>query len=279
VPVKPLVSENVIFQSGFESGVTIEAPNGIGGQWWQSIVGEDSKSNWARDLPDRASSRFQYLVPSEKSLKDYVETRIDSVIGPHGIPTNALFMAVKTYDKAGFGHGWLTRNQYNLLWDATFKQAYARYWMKFQPDLNAVMPNNSWRNLMEWRESGDDYRWSLYVIRSHKGGPLFWEVEAQLGVLGNSPVDWRIVNTDVPVPIGEWFLLEVFWRHSGDDGRVWVAINGKTIADHSGRNKKDSNLNKWNIFKVYTGENSLDGGTAYQWIDDFEIDTDIPVNR
>jgi len=277
----------LLFQSDFESGVMLEPPFVEGDQWWQRIKGADIGHDWSTNLPDRGDSRFQYLVPAAKNLSDYVETRIDRITGPHGVPTNTLFMAVKTYDPNRFGRGWLTRNQYNLLWDASIKQAYSRYWLKLQPDLETLMPpgESSWRNVIEWRESGepqDDFRWSLLILRNPQVNRLFWVVEAE-DIIPRRQVVWRIENTTVPVPIGEWFRVEVFWRHSlGDDGRIWIAIDGQTIADYKGPTQKDSDLSKWNPFKVYTGTNSLDTGMAYQWIDGFEIHTDIPppsVNR
>ena len=286
VPAKSPESKNVVFRSGFESGVTIESPVARWNEWRQFLSGADNGYNWSNDLPDRrAHSRFRYLVPSDQNLSDYVETQIQKVIGPAGVPTNALYMEVKAYDKKKFGRGWLTRNQYNLYWDGNIKQAYVRYFLFLQPDLETLMPQGeaTWRNLMEWRESGiggSDYRWSLLIIRNPRVHPrLFWRVEAQ-ELVPQRKFAWGIKNTSVPVPIGEWFLLEVFWKQSqGDDGRVWVAVNGTTVADYRGPTQKDSDLSTFNIFKVYTGTNSLDKGPAYQWIDDVEIHTDIPVNR
>ena len=89
--------------------------------------------------------------------------------------------------------------------------------------------------------------------------------------------DWGIENHDTPVPVGEWFLLEVFMKQStGGDGRLWVAVNGDVIADHRGRTNLNSTIRTWNIFKAYTAKKCISRGEIYQWIDDVEIYDDFP---
>ena len=204
------------------------------------------------------------------------------MIGHDGKQTKAIYMAVKDYDDemAPYVGGGTVRNQYNVYTsNNNLEEAYARYWIKLQPNLEDVMPSSwSWRNIMEWRESGEDYRWCIYIARDG-GERLHWRTKAQWGVAGNSAEHWTEIS-DNPSPesiAGEWALLEVYWKHStGNDGRVWAAINGKTICDHHGPNKKDSDIRLWNAFKVYTGEDSMDTGLIYHWIDDFELYDGIP---
>ena len=67
---------------------------------------------------------------------------------------------------------------------------------------------------------------------------------------------WSESNNTVPVPVGKWFKFEVFWhRSSGPDGRYWVAVNGKTIADHYGPNIGDYKLpvTRLMVTNAYTG--------------------------
>jgi len=83
-------------------------------------------------------------------------------------------------------------------------------------------------------------------------------------------------DTALPVPIGRWFKLEVFWhRCSGDDGRDWTAVNGQVICNHLGPNTGVDNdpINRIFVSGIY-------GGGPYpmhQWIDDLQISDGFPT--
>jgi hypothetical protein len=270
----------LLFRSGFEKGVYVNVPYVSGNQWWQDLRGaDDSGFEWPFDLPDAHIGAFQYLVAGTETIEDWIETSIQNVTGPDGSPTLALFQNVKGDSPGNF---YLTRNQYNLYtYNGTLERGYARYYLKLQPDLETVMPNNAWywrliTELHENSSSGLIYRVHLFVKRA-PGYPLFWELEAtkQQQTIEQ---DWFEQNISVPVPVGEWFLFELFWnRSTGADGRIWMAVNGQALFDHYGRNKWDSSMTFWDCFKVYTGADSLAYGHAYQWIDNFEIHTEFPA--
>ena len=124
--------------------------------------------------------------------------------------------------------------------------------------------------IMEWHESGNDYRFNLQVIKLWYGGKPIWRLKGQRLIHTNED-DWVDINDQIEVTIGEWFLLEVFWNHSsGADGQILVKVNGAEIFNHIGRNKLDSDLSVFMPFKCY-------GRTDYyQWIDDFEIWDNLP---
>src|SRR6185436_11699849 len=141
-------TEDLIFRSGFEDGVTLEAP----------MVGDHG--DWEQDLPQRPyapKDGITYLVSGSQSLPDYAATRIDRVIGHDGQPTRALYMELRNEDPL-----WpqSTRVQFGIQPPTDFTQAYARFWMKFQPNLDTeIMPPGEARDLMvmEWKESGPDW--------------------------------------------------------------------------------------------------------------------------
>jgi hypothetical protein len=281
LPLNP--NAKLLLKSGFEQGVFLANPiekriKSVP-DWRVNIEGSDNSDaqfNWS-SLP----GELYYAIPASENLKDYAENKIEKVSGPNG-PTNALFMGVKDYYKNKSVLGGLTRNQYVIYPDENFTQAYARYWIKFQPDLKKIMPKGkgAWRIVMEWFENGNDYRWNLALLVD-SNGELYWKVNGERNQgQGWNIEDWRIDNHNVPVPVGEWFLLETFFKHSSsDDGRVWFAVNGKTIADYKGRNKINGKIETWLPLKVYTGENELDRGPAYQWVDNIEIYDSIPAHR
>jgi hypothetical protein len=135
-------SQTLLFKSGFEEGVYITSPGVTGGQWWQTIAGQDAGFNWLTDLPSLwGYGYFFYMVDSDSSLNQYVETRLDTVIGPRGIPTRVLYQEVKAYHPANFNNSWgHVRNSFFIPADTNRNQGYMRYWLKFQSNLESVMP-------------------------------------------------------------------------------------------------------------------------------------------
>ena len=272
------------FLSGFEAGVSLDMPEVTGDQWAQFIRGADQGYAWDADLPKRSSpdNRFTYLVSSQQTLanlSEYVTTRIEETSGWNGSPTRALFMELRKEDPLD-SEG--TRNQFGIYPDATLTQAYLRHRLKVQPDLDVVLPAGEKRSrmVMEWKETGEpraDFRWNINIQRDRNVEGLFWRSHAQFGDLQNSPEVWECISY-VPVPVGEWFVFEVFWKLDPTDGRVWAAVNGETIIDYRGRTQKDSELFVWWPFKVYVG-GALDlypNDTFYQWVDDVGIYPEIP---
>ncbi len=256
----------VLFKSGFEGHVMIAS---IGKR--HKIVGSDGPFTWPTDLPGAGNRNyFNYVVSRKKDSSKFIDTKILKITGPDGQPTRTLYQAIKKNDVDTSA---LSRNQYNMFSSLTadsFQQMYVKYWIKFQPDLDKVMAKKSWRMVMEWHESGRDYRFNLQVIRQKTTSKLRWRLLGQIRK-PQKKYDWIKINDKIPVPIGEWFLLEAFWKHSsGPDGRIFIKVNGKEVFDKKGRNKLNSDLYVIMPFKLY-------GGTDYyQWIDDFEIRDNLP---
>ena len=115
----------------------------------------------------------------------------------------------------------------------------------------------------------NDYRMSIGLLRQRKG-PIRWEVAGRR-LLPSYAEDWTILKKRPPVPIGEWFRLNVAWLLSRRHGYLRVSVNGTRIIDHEGRTRLEEPIDSVQIFKVYTGAYSLHRGPAYQWIDDVEI--------
>ena len=260
---------NLLFKSGFEEDSEIVL-------WTKvytnkhSIEGFDGGFSWPDDLPgDGNYSHFVYLVEHGKDISEFIQTDIATVIGRDGKSTRALYQAVKKDDP---DDSELTRNQYNMYPSATnkFDQLYVRYWIKLQSNLDIIMPSPSWRMLTEWYESGEDYRFNLMVTRPWNGGDLKWTLKGVI-LKPEKIDDFLEFNEQIPVPVGEWFLLELFWKHSsGPDGQILVKVNRQEVFNRTGRNKLDSEILAFSVFKCY-------GRTDYyQWIDDFEVWDNIP---
>lgn len=261
----------LLFKSGFEEGVTLN-PNldmyDRGG--WQHINGVDSVTgfNWPPKIGVPCTMRFQMIlgqrVDAVTMKRDYIENRIETVTGPRGTPTRALYQLIK---KAGEGFC-CTQDTFMLQPTGEPGDMYVSFWLKLQPDL-LEKNRESWKAIFEWKTAGD-YRVTTQILTY--GGSAFWRTQGDNVANGNLPKEtfWRVENHDVPVPIGEWFKFEVFWhRSAGSDGRVWAAINGKVIANHYGplMGVHQKPIDRIMIPNLYQG-----GATPhYQWVDDLEI--------
>ncbi|MGQ0802378.1 MAG: hypothetical protein ACT4PI_00720 [Actinomycetota bacterium] len=266
----------MLFASRFEDGVVVEPPEVVNGTWRFPITGCDAGFCWEDDLPGSRTAAFFPLLPGSHPIDGVVETRIDTVTGPAGADTRAAYQEVTT-DARGDPDAGRVRNQLPVFW--TDDQGYAAYDLLLQPDLRDVMPTGegSWRYLVEWREAGDGYRMWL-GLRRRPTGDLFWEIQAQRDPPGG-PTDWAFENHTVPVPVGEWARLEVYWDLDPVDGRLWVGVNGQTLFDHHGRTRLEAPLAAVHLLKVYTGANSLAHGPAYQWVDNIEMRNGPPDKR
>jgi len=279
------------FKSGFESEVALTKPYGDGSIWRQNFTGTDHTTGytWPDDLPRTSRAPiFQFVLGRKATFTDFVTTRIETVPGRDGKPTNAFFLQVKN-DDPDFTS--LTRVEYMYRPPADHTQCYVRYWMKLQKDYVDVIgaaERSTWRLFMECKEpkrlpgkQNYDYRWNLHIYKDKQTGKPYWVINAERG----NPEHVRhfqITNKDVPVPVDEWFKVEYFWKHHVTDGRFWLKINDILIGDHRGRlshpNGHNKTANSHSFMKLYVGRGWFkSGNTAYAWIDDVELRTEPPA--
>ena len=269
-----MIEPNLLFSSKFDDDTVIETPYVENGVWKQKISGVDNVSHysWNDAFPGNSIlNHFSYDVNGDKVLSEYASTVIDIAVDNDGNEVKALHQMVLKDD---ISHGSITRNQFNVspLDDETIgnlKHIYIKYDINLQNNLIDVLSD---RILMEWNNV--DYRWSLCIVKDEIGTPV-WQLQSEI-LSGDTPeVDWIELNNNVTVPIGEFFKLEVFWKHSSlEEGRIWVAVNGQDVFYHRGRNKIDEKIGIWNPFKVL---GSLELGVQEQWIGNVEIWDDIPL--
>jgi len=271
-----MITPNLLFSSKFDDDVVISEPYIENGVWKQKVNGIEIVSNydWATDFPGNSGlNYFNYDVNSDKVLSNYVETNIETVTDNQGNEIKALHQVVKMDDPGNAG---ITQNQYNVfpVDDETMgnlKYLYMSYDIKLQENLIDVL---SQRILMEWDNT--DYRWSLYIVKDITGTPV-WHLQGETIEGGEVIIDWTENNNNVTVPVGEFFKLEIFWKHSSDvDGRIWVAVNGVDVFYHRGTNKIDHKIGVWNPIKML---GSLELGLQEQWITNVEIWDDIPLSE
>lgn len=278
-------------RSGFEAGVELRA----GDAGLERLLGRDATTgfDWGQSTP-APTANFFYLVRSQPR-EQYARTVIEPVLSRTGDSTRALRMEVTARDPQ-LPRGLINRNEYSLF-RPPYRQAYVRYWMKLQDNFATQCPRDdadSWRMFFELKEpdsgvrrqqaSGNrhtgtnNYRVSAY-LRRKATGEFYWHVR------GESPqplrtVEWDLFNDEIPVPLGRWFQVEVFFRHAAD-GMFWLAIDGQQVALRRGVTQHPTtplSLAFWSPFKLYASEAWLAGGPVWQWIDDVEFWPDIPEN-
>jgi len=152
-----------------------------------------------------------------------------------------------------------------------------------------VRDGGTWRGIFSLKTGGmfadgrpkddGDYRIEAYIT-TYGGGTPYWAVLADNNAGGHDPLvnDWTIVNREIPVPVGQWFHFEAHWRRSsGADGRVWVAIDGHTIAEYRGPTvgAREQPINRVIAPLLYSGSTM----PVYQWVDDLEIWDGLPPHQ
>ncbi|PCI07880.1 hypothetical protein COB72_09450 [bacterium] len=269
----PTLAPTCLFKSGFEKGVTLEPPfTQGGGDWEQHIVGADIPGySWPMNIWG-ASGHLQVLVDSSLPVFDYLENRIENTIGHTGKPTRALHML--QYQKA---EGWTqdpyiiyNENNEDLQEDSDL---YISYWMKYPADLKARLGPDGWFAFMEWKTCCNEDRIAMYVYEDLDES-LYWYVQNdnETDDAPNHHIYWDEESRTVPVPVGQWFHVEVFLhRSTGNDGRFLWAIDGQTVVDHHGPNKHTHPFNRFMPFTLYTNAEEID-----IWIDDIQIWDAIP---
>lgn len=260
----------LLFSSAFEQPVSLTENGEL------RLQGSDVPGYAWSDLESMFGALDTYLQRiGDASDFDY---QLQQSIGWDGSPTRSLFM--------GFSGGqtwlYLTRRQETQATPMA-ETIYFRYRLKWPADLEQLIRKQAanrdgygWHNFMFTKSPGQHplehriepgIRWT----QGQNNEEMYWSVSADHG---ESPFQkfWEITNTDVPVPAGQWFTVEVYWyRSTGSDGRYYLAVDGHTIVDYYGRTKNNLNIQRIGFFGLY-------GAKMYQWVDDFQIWDDIPCS-
>jgi hypothetical protein len=152
--------------------------------------------------------------------------------------------------------------------------------------VDGQMPNGlwgNWRVMFEWKTGGTGANWGgdlRTIVTIHKSnGSLHWETSVDTNANGNYSCNGScyspIINTTVPVPVGQWFRFETFTHRSyGPDGHFWAKVNGQYIVDRYQMNigSHGDPINRLFLCNLYS--NAI--APQYQWIDDIEIWEGVP---
>jgi hypothetical protein len=264
-----VANEKLIFKSSFEDGVFLSSPDRKGSSiWWQELRGSDVPGfSWPLSILGEKGS-FQMIVDND-DIDEYIKNELEVVPGIEGKPTRVLHQIIKKKE-----HRW-TQDPYSIhLNGEVFNQLYMRYALKFPQNLGDKLGEKGWLTFAEYK-TYSDYRLAIYVY-SDINKKLYWHVHGDNVVAGYDTTYkkfWERDNKSIAVPENEWFNVEIFWNHSIENGRVWIAINGKVIVDYQGVIQRDEKINQIMFFTNYAS-NPIE-----QWIDDIEIWSDFPCGQ
>ena len=283
-----------LFGSGFEGATVLLAPSdfyGTGG--WQNIVGLDNLTGftWPPVIWGGGSTHFQLLADASVNaltIGDYMVNQIQTVTGHDGNPTRALYSEMKQSGCCGTASqgGHPAQDPFMIQPLGETSDLYVSYWLKHQPNLANLMEVGNatsgwnWRVVFEWKTAGD-YRVIASIKRDpyFNGGNLYWNIIGDNEANGGLAYQkfWEVNNTQVPVAAGQWMKFEVYWhRSTGNDGRVWMAVNGQVIIDRLGPNVGVNNapINRIMMPNLYAST----AYPIYQWVDDVQIWDGFPTD-
>ena len=305
----------LLFRSGFEGEVEIGALRPYGDGAWQEITGEDTESGfaWPPSIWG-GNGAFQLIAGDEATivqadLAARMTNELEFVAGPHGNRTRALRQIVRG-GTGGADENWSSTQNDLVLMPGPEDQGdlYIAYWLKLEDDVYERLTADPWdrgarrlipallpqrlehsmdspwaaRVLTDWKTGrgteGGDYRILLSIYGDRDAHRLYWNLRGDSVANGGMPeqVFWEQTNTIVRVPVGRWFRLEIFVHRShGEDGRVWVAVDGATLFDRHGPNFGIHGL-PWNRIMPFLNYSTGQRLPAEQWVDDLEIRYALP---
>lgn len=278
IPTRPaqISMPKLLFKTNFKE-VTLGPLFGFTARGaYQSMIGEGfpPKSLNANLMGAQLISHID-IDPS--TISSIVKASIESVDGPNRSNAMAFkglvlkkFIGAKTEYPVTPQVPFLIRRDFKTDLSELYIKYHARHRADLAEKLKETVSSGNWYQQFAFKTGGHkgtgggDFRFSV-VILENKEKKLYWMCKADSNANANTaevPLKdfWVIRNETVPVPVGKWFKVEVYWKRSNEgEGRYWAAIDGKPICDYKGpKTKGDFNLNVGRIFIM----NAYSGGDA-----------------
>jgi hypothetical protein len=301
VPATTQYPAELLFLSGFEQGVSLSAITRCdGSNCYQNLVGGDVPPfSWPPQIPGggnheykmRAGNNTNPQPTGPNAIGNWIVNDFQTVTGHTGASTRALHNQI---NKNCFGHtnsgqeGCSTQDPYQLQpTSEPSPDMYISFWRKLEPSLLTKLTSAStdnWNMVFEWKTTAD-LRIAAQIVAYDPGQAPYWQITKDNFTNGDpgAQIFWRCPN-DGPTLCGapkvripsfdNWFKFEVFWhRSTGNDGRIWMAVNGVVIVDRFGPNKITDPINRIFLTQLYMGV----GYPVSQWTDDVQIWSKVPV--
>jgi len=263
-----ILASELLFKSSFEEGVYLsDTYRDDSPIWWQQLKGSDNdKFSWPINLGGK-DGLFQ-MITNNKDISKYIENSLVTVKGIDGQPSQVLRQEIKQKEQDDAQDPYAVYTD-----DKEQKKLYIRYSLKLPTNLAEKLGKDGWLAFCEYK-TASDYRLAFYIY-SDKNKQLSWYVHGDNVVLDDRPYkEFWSKESLRPVKTGEWMDIEIFWERSkNDDGRVWMAVDGKTIFDYKGQTKLNEPIREMMLFTNYSNV------PLVQWVDNIEIWNDFPCGQ
>lgn len=266
--IEQLFGATLLFKSSFEKGVYLETPKRNSTPiWWQEIKGKDNSNfSWPIKLQD-GSGTFQ-MITNDANISAYIENSLEEVEGINRTKSRVLHQTIKKKE-----HEYSQDPYVIYTKDREQKQLYIRYSLKFPANLANILGRDGWLVFSEYK-TASDYRLAFYIYCNREKS-LYWYAHGDNVVLDDRPYkEYWSRESHESVKAGEWMDIEIFWsRSKKDDGRVWLAVDGKVIIDYRGATKLKEPIHEIMLFTNYAST------PIEQWIDNIEIWDNFPCGE
>ena len=272
-----------IFASGFEGTTRLEATEQFGGQ--PQMAGTDIETGYSWDGDANPfDGNLRFVMPGNDDYPDAVGGEITQTIGPDGTPTQVLDMFVGNPNDAPVGP-FPDRGVTALLWKSPPDEAYSKVWVKIEDTPDNFQTQHS---LQTWKDGetfiGAEgsvhaaFRMNLTLVEADGKVQFRFAMEDIYQTEdGGRSRDTTLREELGEAPLGEWMMLETAYK-KGDDGYLWIAVNGETLIEFHGRTQAiepSQTLEHWTLMQVY--KTSPDDADSTVLFDNYEIWDGIPT--
>lgn len=272
---------DLVFKSGFET--SSQVTNIPKNDKKQMMTGTDFESgyDWEDFTSQFHSAEFFYLAGKNgvESHKAYAEAQILNSVGYNG-SKGMLFEVKEDYpndnEQSRVEYWMYPKTESNGLFS---NQGYARYKMKLDRNLKAIWPSH-WINIFESKQGvypNRNYRFYITIDKKKDKKNPKW-----CFVRHNTQTDKSVIidNTEVEVPIDEWFTVAFFWKKHKTEGRLFFEVNGQVVFDFVGEMEHPDhpeNTDFWSPIKNYRSREWHEGAASSKiWYDDLELWSGFP---
>jgi len=287
----PPPAAKLLFKSGFEQGTSLQVPAGNmqGGansveqllNGTDNSTGYDWSALWGLYGSDLALDGI-HLIPGDGQNGNPFSSVFLNALDPTEKRTGSqsLLMNVSGFSNPNCNPA-CGQDTFNVTGTLSVNSFYERVWVKLPPEFltQAQSYSSWWRSFFAFKSSSN-HRWEAYIYRNSgiNGGQPYWHTHSDdlTDSHAYSQTYWTQENTTVPVPINQWFQMEIYFKlSSGSDGRYFWAItdpNGvsHTLADQQGPNFTASTSGEY-IHGLYLMNMYGSNWPMKQWLDDLEV--------
>ena len=256
--------ERLLFHSGFEGPLSFDMDSACVGNptgerrpilrgtdstgfSWESFPGDDFFWQTVTSCSSELLGADPALVGDPTSQSTGTTGYANAAVVSEPSPSGERALLLQKWRTDGFIPSSLVQNVWTppASMVGVGRAVYVSYWIKFQSNLVESQSHDEffgfpalsdWRAFWELKYQGcgwgqNGYRMVL-IINRNGGDYMRWNLRSDDGGYPNTS---RIVadSTAMSPPGDQWFFLEIYVYTHPTAGRVWIGVNGRTLADES----------------------------------------------